>query len=330
MSLYLDRDGVQLHQGDCLEVLRILPEESVHCCCTSPPYYGLRDYGVTGQIGLEETPAAFIAKMVEVFEEVRRVLRKDGTCWVNLGDSYASGGGTSPNAPSSETSLSGRRHREAGGSRCDKTQAKMLANPPGYKHKNLMLMPHRVAIALQDAGWYVRSDIVWHKPNPMPESVTDRPTKSHEYIFLLSKSEKYWYDADAVREPLKAESILRHQSGWNGNEQRGFPNGPQNHMSKYLGSEVAKAATHRNMRSVWTMPTQSYPDAHFATFPESLPKRCILAGCPEWGTVLDPFAGSGTTLDVARHLCRKAIGIELSEEYCKLIGKRLNQGALEL
>lgn len=265
--------------GDCLEKLKELPDCSVHCCVTSPPYFGLRDYGVDGQIGLEETPALYVERLVTVFREVRRVLRDDGTLWLNLGDSYAGGGGFSPNSPSN---LNGSKQTTHAGS-----IKGTIGVPTGLKPKDLIGIPWRVAFALQADGWYLRQDIIWHKPNPMPESVKDRCTKAHEYVFLLSKSQKYYFDSEAMQE-LSAN-----------------------------GSET------RNRRSVWTVATKPYKGAHFATYPPELIRPCIQAGCPPQGTALDPFGGSGTTAQVALEEGRNAIICELNPEYLALAQQRI-------
>ncbi len=305
MKPFFQDDQITQYQGDCLQVLKSMEAELVQCVVTSPPYWGLRDYGVKGQLGLE--------KMVDVFREVRRVLKKDGVCWLNLGDSYGSGSRTTQNSQSI-----------ANGNRQD---LPMERGKQGFS-KQVVGIPWRVAFALQSDGWWLRQDIIWSKPNPMPESVTDRCTKAHEYIFLLTKSAKYFYDTDAVKEPLKEISIKRNKSGWNGNEDRNYINGPQNHMSKYLGSEKAIQATDRNLRSVWTITTQPTKEAHFATFPEKLVETCIKAGSRIGDTILDPFSGSGTTLRVARRLNRKAIGIELKPDYIEISDKFIKQGVL--
>jgi DNA modification methylase len=411
---YLSDPDLTLYVGDALDVIAALPAESVDCCMTSPPYYGLRDYGtatweggdpgcdhlmpsgggtaasglaryengmtqeaieahverrrmayrevcarcgarrVDRQIGLESTPEEYVARLVEVFREVRRVLAPHGTCWLNLGDSYASG-----------------------------------AKGSGAKPKDLLLMPARVALALQDDGWWVRSDVIWSKPNPMPESVTDRPTRSHEYLFLLTKSARYWWDAEAVAEPITTKRSPSRKAKATGVGHAALrPNG-----TPYDGQGVK-----RNVRSVWTIATVPYPDAHFATFPEELARRAILAGCPErvcatcgeasrrvvdrvdtgrrqkmadewathegghgsfhrngrekgaagvpvmatvttgWtdcghnayrpGVVLDPFMGSGTVALVARKLGRRAVGIELNPEYAEMVARRTRQLSL--
>jgi DNA modification methylase len=296
--------------GDVLETLRGMESESVNCIVTSPPYWGLRDYGHENQLGLEKTPQEFIAKMTEVFRECRRVLRKDGTCWVNTGDSYATGAGAVGDCPGG-----GKQGENWKGQTTSPNRMKL----PGLKPKDLCGIPWRLALSLQDDGWYLRSDIIWAKPNPMPESVTDRPTKSHEYIFLLTKSAKYWYDADAIKEyalPFRGVVLDNRESGTG--KARGI-NGQADRQGNFEPIDGT-----RNARTVWTIATQPYKEAHFATFPEELPKRCILAGCPEGGTVLDPFAGSGTTIAVAIQLGRKGIGIELNPEYAALARKRIS------
>jgi DNA modification methylase len=380
--------------GDCLAGLRTLPDASVHCCVTSPPYWGLRDYGHDGQIGLESTPEAYVARMVEVFREVRRVLREDGTCWVNLGDSYA-------NQKSGDT-YSGFNDRYFNRSTDGGKQAKTVSGAKvgkleftGLKPKDLVGIPWRVAFALQADGWWLRQDIIWHKPNPMPESVRDRCTKSHEYVFLLTKSQRYFYDAEAVKEPM-AESTFRIHSS-SGVQKRAAESGGWKtdhtpggrHTGLCNGKESLRDGS-RNRRSVWTITTKPYSGAHFAVMPPDLVEPCILAGCPEqccpvcgtgwervtqrvrsptrpgkatkvtgaslvdgnrdpqrhitavstlgWapacdcgvaetttGIVLDPFAGSGTTLAVAAELGRNAIGCELNPEYISLAERRIKE-----
>lgn len=329
----------KIYQGDCLEVLKSFPDKAVNCCVTSPPYYGLRDYGHSGQIGLEETPEAFVSKLVEVFTEVKRVLKKDGTLWVNLGDSYANNGCNSSNVGG----FTGERIRNGKKGIMDSRPRKI---PNNIKPKDLIGIPWMVAFALRSSGWYLRQDIIWHKPNPMPESVTDRCTKSHEYIFLLSKSAKYYYDAEAISEPCLSveyddrpfgvvrdrifdydskQKVLRTKGGRGG---FGSLKGKNNCTTYSHSNETGKAwepSETRNKRSVWTVTTKPFSEAHFATFPEDLIVDCIKAGCPEHGVVLDPFSGAGTTALVASKLNRNFVGIELNLEYIKISEKRLQQ-----
>jgi DNA modification methylase len=309
--------SVQVLTGDCRETLKTLPDGSVHCCVTSPPYFGLRDYGHDGQIGLEQTPTEFVEQLVSVFREVKRVLRDDGTLWLNLGDSYAGGGGHSPNAPSSKTSKSGKYGKalKEGGIR-----------PSGaIKQKDLIGIPWRVAFALQADGWYLRQDIIWHKPNPMPESVTDRCTKAHEYIFLLSKSARYFFNNSAIIEP-SVSPVKEGRYDHRGTESYGVNGGHHDRNDDSAAQLFSrKNDGTRNRRSVWSVNTKPYRGAHFATFPPDLIRPCILAGCPAGGTVLDPFGGSGTTGQVAMEEGRKAILCELNPEYVKLIDQRLGE-----
>lgn len=327
----------KLKQGDALKTLKQIEDDSVNCCVTSPPYWGLRDYGVDGQLGLEPTPEEYVAKMVEIFREVKRVLRKDGTLWLNLGDSYA-GSGKGAWEP-------GRGQKESYIPTKNSPQCKIPKTPIGLKPKDLVGIPWRVAFALQSEGWYLRSDVIWSKPNPMPESVKDRPTKSHEYIFLLSKSPNYYYDNESIMEPLAPSTIARLSQ--NISEQRGSSranggnklNGNMEAVFTVRGSKGVinnklnsgrrennisiDAPIGRNKRTVWTVPTAKFTEAHFAVFPLELIEPCILAGCPEGGTVLDPFAGAGTTLFVSEQLGRNSIGIELNPDYCEIIRRRM-------
>lgn len=288
--------------SDCITGLQSLPDKSINCCVTSPPYYGLRDYGMDGQIGLEETPEAYIAKMVEVFREVKRVLRDDGTLWLNIGDSYSGSGGAGNQFGQLEK----------------KGFKKYKQGNTGLKPKDLIGIPWMLAFTLRADGWYLRQDIIWHKPNPMPESVTDRCTKSHEYIFLLSKSAKYYYDYETIREEIKETNLgfisarARTASGALGGKN-------QHNMERRDYDEIKGA----NKRSVWTVTTKPFKESHFATFPEDLIAPCVLAGCPENGIVLDPFMGAGTTALVARKLNRNYVGFELNPEYKKIAEKRL-------
>jgi len=294
----------QLIQGDCLEKLQTLQEQSVHCCITSPPYYGLRDYGVAGQVGLEATPDEYVNKLVEIFREVRRVLRDDGTLWMNLGDSYCANA-TGSQGDGKSTIAGGLKNQIEAGKRPNK-------KGDGLKHKDLIGIPWMVAFALRADGWYLRSDIIWSKPNPMPESVQDRPTKAHEYIFLLSKSQSYYYDNEAIAE---AAIYVGDDRGSRTDNRRGTM---CNSMSGITGST-------RNKRTVWTVTTKPYAEAHFATYPPDLIQPCVIAGCPEGGAVLDPFNGSGTTGQVALQNGRKYIGIELNPEYIELTKRRLSK-----
>jgi DNA modification methylase len=312
--------SVRILTGDSLAMLRKLRPQSVNCCVTSPPYFGLRDYGVSGQIGLEKTPELYIQRMVEVFREVRRVLRDDGTLWLNLGDSYAGSWGNQER----QSFRAGNPAKNGGVSNRDG-----LPKLPGLKPKDLIGIPWMVAFALRADGWYLRSDIIWHKPNPMPESVRDRCTKAHEYLFLLAKREKYYYDAAAIAEvSVDKESI----SGRNKRNRDKFAHHDSDGMARTrAGFANIKPGTiylTRNRRSVWTVVPKPYKGAHFATFPPALVEPCILAGCPQNGTVLDPFAGSGTTLQVARDLGQNGVGIELNPEYVNLAYERLKVQSL--
>jgi len=355
----------QCHVGDCRQILSTLPR--VQMCVTSPPYWGLRDYGTatweggdpecdhvgvrsTGsstlkndgrprpgilenhkvpsipykeicgqcdahridqQLGLERTPEEYVKNMAEVFRLVRDVLADDGTLWLNMGDSYSSGGrGTSDH------------HRQRIGENTANAQAlgRKVA-PEGLKDKDLVGIPWRLAFALQADGWYLRSDIIWHKPNPMPESVTDRPTKAHEYLFLLSKQERYYYDAEAIRE----DGVYGYSQKPGMYERLGI-----NAKRTSYGNSVSGDGGNRNKRSVWTIPTQPYAEAHFATFPEALIEPCILAGSKSGDVVLDPFFGSGTVGEVCERLGRQWVGIELNSEYVALSETRTAQQGLSL
>jgi DNA modification methylase len=302
--------------GDCRQIMRRWAEEGVkvQMCVTSPPYFGLRDYGHEGQIGLEQTPEQYIAAMVEVFRCVRDVLADDGTLWLNIGDSYArTAGDDSKKDPRSINT--GYASVVAGGA------AKKGNNrpPEGLKPKDLIGIPWMLAFALRADGWYLRQDIIWHKPNPMPESVRDRCTKAHEYIFLLSKSERYFYDAEAVMEPVAASTIKR-LSQPTLHQQEGSDRVP----GKTNGNMKAVGRTDvRNRRSVWTVATRPYKGAHFATFPPALIEPCILAGSRPGDIVLDPFMGSGTTAQVALQHGRQYLGCELNQEYKVLQLQRL-------
>jgi len=300
-------------QGDALEQLKGIKSETVDCVITSPPYWGLRDYGVEGQLGLESTPEEYVSKMVEVFREVKRVLRDDGTLWLNLGDSYC---GTGNKGEYKDPKyLDGRNGQKVA-----------LNNKiKGLKSKDLVGIPWRVAFALQANGWYLRQDIIWHKPNPMPESVTDRCTKAHEYIFLLAKSKKYYFNNEAIKEPVADGTKERYDYSF-GQPKRA------NNKDRNDGDrdDWGEPPATRNKRSVWTITTKPFKEAHFAVFPEKLVEPMVKAGCPKGGLVLDPFIGSGTTAVVAKRLGRNYIGIELNPEYIKIAKKRLRQGVLDL
>tara|TARA_R100001082_G_scaffold1404_3_gene1229 strand:+ start:23259 stop:24338 length:1080 start_codon:yes stop_codon:yes gene_type:complete len=344
---------IKILQGNCLDKLKELPDQSINTCITSPPYWGLRDYGTAEweggdencdhlvgrferpvsekqksnkasaghqakkncpkcgavrkdkQLGMEDTPEEFVENLVRVFREVKRVLRDDGTVWLNLGDSYSSGGRTTT------TNQTLRGDKDYGVTRPKPSK--------GIKPKDLIGIPWRVALALQQDGWYLRQDIIWHKPNPMPESVRDRCTKAHEYIFLLSKSPKYYFDNEAIKEDSKTEgSVHVHKEG----------NKAEEYVKQGLVTRPAKTyvtPAKRNKRSVWTVTTKPFKGAHFATFPMDLIEPCVLAGCPENGTVLDPFGGSGTTGIVANSHNRKAVLIELNTEYIEIARKRIEE-----
>jgi len=274
---------------------------------------------IDSQIGIEPTPEAYVARMVEVFREVRRVLRDDGTLWLNLGDSYS--GGKIGRADAERNGVDGF----TGGQKFKGEKFSQRAVPDGLKPKDLVGIPWRVAFALQADGWYLRSDIIWAKPNPMPESVTDRPTKAHEYMFLLAKSERYYYDAEAIKEPATDTGSANGRDGRVEDLSARPPNSSPRTLRRLDYSQRG-----RNKRSVWTIPTEPFPEAHFATFPQALIEPCIKAGCPAGGTVLDPFAGSGTTGLVAKRYGCRAVLIELNAAYCAIAARRLAQGVMEL
>ena len=339
---YYQDDAVTLWHGDSLAVLRDLPSGSVDCCVTSPPYFGLRDYGVDGQLGAEASPAEYVEAMRAVFSEVRRVLAEDGTLWLNLGDSYSGGGASGPT--SSSSTLRGNGHvgggpkQKAGAGRPsawrDKAPVAGPRNLPsgGLAAKNLLGVPWRTAFALQDDGWILRQEVIWAKRNCMPEAVTDRPSRSHETVFLFSKKPRYWYDADAIREDSDPEQEAhneRYARVYAAQADRAATTGqPGNQNNAGVHSRPGKPG--RNARSVWTISSQPFPGAHFATMPATLAERCILAGCKPGGTVLDPFSGSGTTgLAAAKH-GRRYVGIDLNADYLDLsLRTRLAQPGLD-
>lgn len=293
--------------GDALSSLAKLPDDSIHCCITSPPYYGLRQYGVEGQIGLEQTPEAYIARLVAIFHEVKRILRQDGCLWVVIGDSYARDakkGQHKPGDPGKQAYI-----YDAGGGRASTT---LDLGACGLKPKDLIGIPWMLAFALRADGWYLRSDICWYKPNVMPEAVTDRPTKAHEYVFLLTKSEHYYYNADAIKEKstcsrMRGPALHPDRESTNGN----------------AGLARRKPKPFRNRRSVWSINTEPFKGAHFAAFPRKLVEPCVKAGSPKGGIILDPFLGSGTTAVVALSLGRKFVGIELNERYVEIASARV-------
>jgi DNA modification methylase len=334
--------SVRILTGDCRATLATLDAGSVQTCVTSPPYFGLRDYGHAGQIGLEPTPDAYVAELVDVFRAVRRVLADDGTLWLNLGDSYAgSWGAQSRGYPTQEGEAlrSGRymeewfeKDRGMSAQQIDaapkRTHTGSLKNLPGLKAKDLMGIPWRVAFALQADGWYLRSDIIWHKPNPMPESVTDRPTKAHEYVFLLSKAERYFYDADAIAESAAPESAARYEYAFGGSKAERLTaeeaSGPGTRTHP-IGTRAFTGT--RNARSVWQIATAPYSGAHFATMPPALAERCVKAGSRPGDTVLDPFGGAGTTGLVADRIGRHAVLCELNPAYATLAQARIQGDA---
>lgn len=310
--------------GDALDKLKSLPDNSVDCCVTSPPYYGLRDYGTDKQIGLETSVQEYIDKLVAVFNEVRRVLKKDGTLWLNMGDSYAGSGKGAANYPNNAKQY--KQGTNKGMLGASKT---IIKQSDEYKRKDLMGIPWRLAFALQADGWYLRQDIIWSKPNCMPESVKDRCTKSHEYIFLLSKSVKYYFDNEAIKEPATSFQDMKRRVK-NGYGEWKTKKGSGTYAISGTGrsrEELYSKDGKRNKRDVWTISTNAYKGAHFATFPEKLIEPCILAGCKEGGTVIDPFIGSGTTAVVSIRNRRKCIGIELNPKYAAMTVGRVEASA---
>ena len=336
---------ITLLVGDCREVLRGIADASVNCCVTSPPYWGLRDYGVEGQSGLEASVEAYLEEMVQVFREVRRVLADDGTLWLNLGDSYASRA-----AGGRQGQFSTRVNRAS--VEAQEVSAKRPL-PVGFKPKDMIGIPFRVAFALQADGWFFRQDIVWHKLNPMPSSVKDRFTTAHEFIFLFSKSERYFFDQEAVKEPVSgtahARRSMKSPDGWDTSTGSGghgsihrtgrekgrtvggrktTPAGSGIRNNESFNEAMAELVTHRNKRDVWSLASQPCPESHFATFPEALIRPCILAGCPLGGTVLDNFGGTGTTGKVAEEEGRNSVLIELNPEYADMSRRRTAQMGL--
>ena len=306
-----------IHTGDCLEILKTLPDDSVHCCVTSPPYYALRDYGMEAQIGRETTPKEYISRLTEVFTEVRRVLRPDGTLWLNISDTYAGKGNqgdfVDPKNPNGRNG-----------------QAVALNNKvEGCKPKDMIGIPWMLAFSLRDSGWYLRNDIIWMKENPMPESVKDRCARCYEHIFLFSKSKKYFFDYKAISEPIAPATAERLKRGMKGGNKYGkaIPGQPQaqniNKPREPGTITDAMISPVRNRRDVWTINTVPFSGGHYAVFPPKLAETCILAGCPEGGIVLDPFMGSGTTGLVAKRLDRHFVGIELNPEFSRMAIERI-------
>ena len=300
--------------GDALEMLRTLPDNSVHCCVTSPPYYALRDYGVDGQIGREDTPAQYVARLTDVFSEVRRVLRPSGTLWLNIADTYAGkgnqGDSVDPKYPNGRTGQTVAINRRV----------------EGCKAKDMIGIPWMLAFALRDSGWYLRSDIIWMKANPMPESCKDRPSRCYEHVFLLTKSRSYYYDAAAIAEPVAESTPMRMRRKFGKNKySAGIPGQAHQHLNDYRPNGYAEEDIPllRNKRDVWQINSVPYKGAHFAAYPPKLVETCLLAGCPQDGIVLDPFLGSGTTAAVAKQMGRHYIGIELIPDYCELAKQRI-------
>lgn len=294
-----------VHNMDCLKGLRMMQSNFVDCCVTSPPYYGLRDYGIDGQIGLELSPEVYIAKLTEIFAEVLRVLKPTGTLWLNIGDTYNGYKGNA-NQKNMESMYAGHRHQPT-------RKPHHGLESKSIKNKDMIGIPWMMAFSLRSTGYYLRQDIIWHKPNPMPEAVTDRCTKAHEYIFLLSKSARYYFDAEAIKEQARSDNrahMVHHRKVENGAYREKY--------SDYMITPSEK----RNKRDVWTVAVKPTKEAHFATFPEQLITPCIIAGCPKDGIVLDPFMGTGTTAMVARKHQRHFVGFELNPDYMSIIDKK--------
>lgn len=309
--------------GDCREVLRGLPDSSVHCVVTSPPYWAMRDYGVNGQIGLESSPRDFIATMADLFDEVARVLRADGTLWLNLGDTYAQGGrgGIGMNSRLNGSAAILDESRKAMAARGEHFRKA----PDGWKPKDLMGLPWRVALALHERGWFLRADIIWHKPSPVPESVRDRPTKAHEYVFLLTRRARYFYDAEAI-----SERVENPDENTPEDRARAFSRKRQvtpRQRQSALGRATLHPLERRNARSVWRVSSSPSGVEHFAVMPVELARRCVLAGCPQGGIVLDPFAGAGTTGLAATRAGRRFLGIELNPAYARIAEARIHEDA---
>lgn len=300
--------------GDALDVLRTLPDNFVHCCITSPPYYALRDYGMDGQIGREERPVQYVARLTEVFSEVRRVLRPNGTLWLNIADTYCGTGSKGDHLdPKNPSGRNGQ---------C----VSLAQRVENVKAKDMIGIPWMLAFALRDYGWYLRSDIIWQKANPMPESCKDRPSRCYEHVFLLTKSRSYYYDAAAIAEPVAESTPMRMRRKFGKNKySAGIPGQAHQHLNDYRPNGYAEEDIPllRNKRDVWQINSVPYKGAHFAAYPPKLVETCLLAGCPQDGIVLDPFLGSGTTAAVAKQMGRHYIGIELNPDYCELAKQRI-------
>lgn len=317
-------DRVRILFGEALTTLRTLESESVHCVVTSPPYWQLRDYGHPEQLGLEETPQLFVARLVEIFREVRRVLRSDGTCWVNLGDTYVGG----KNGGVGASSLTSHRNHNAVRAAAQALGGTRHRHAPGVQAKGLVGVPWRCALALQDDGWILRSEIIWQKPSAMPESVRDRPSRDHEHLFLLTKTQRYWYDADAIRTPLKAKTLTAHGAP----DRVAKDDDPLNRTSKIARDNPRRIAklddegrlVGANARTVWSIAQEPWSGKHTSTFPRELARRCIVAGCPVNGIVLDPFVGTATTIEAALAAGRRGVGIELNEALATEQERRLS------
>lgn len=308
--------------GDALTVLKTLPSDSINCCVTSPPYYGLRDYGVNGQIGHEQTPEEYIERLTDVFREVRRVLTPDGTLWLNIADSYA-GSGKGAGKWSGDTKAHSKQSYVFDS---DNPAAQMPKRWKNIKAKDMIGIPWMLAFSLRNDGWYLRSDIIWNKPNCMPHSAKDRPVSSYEHVFLLAKSKRYFFDYTALEAPITERSAERYKRGFHPQKYSdGAPGQAAQAINQPRGG--TEPPIMRRVRDVWTIGTNTYRSAHFATYPVGLVKPCILAGCPVSGIVLDPFFGAGTTGVTALMLDRKFIGIDLNPDFCNIADERIRKGA---
>jgi len=330
----------RLMVGDSFDLLASMPADSVDCVVTSPPYWGLRDYGVAGQLGLERSFPDYLRRMVALFGQVQRVLRPTGTLWVNMGDSYV----TNDTTGTGWNSVINGKGTQIEAGKASRACRRNRATTGGLKHKDMVGQPWALAFALRDAGWFLRRDIIWHKPNPMPETVHDRPATAHEYVFMLTKSSRYHYDAEAVKEPVTGNTHARGHgvnakirrvpvSGWAvgpGDHSAVTHNRPRERQNASFSAAISgPVSDKRNLRSVWTIPCHPFKGAHFATYPERLVEPCILAGCPAGGVVLDPFTGSGTTGVVALRHGRRFLGVELNPEYAAMARARLDAAGQE-